>query len=179
MRVATRRAPYRLVHLFSIIDVGIQAIVEFISIWSQIAVSVDRLDNRTRESKESLSVARSLFPSLLLSRWNSPFRLKSEKFQGGHEIPHRRMTMDAEARPSSKATSLACFLSARFPRRRWTRNRGIAFFSTTTKPHGAAPHEFAHSTDASSSTKTQKSYLADNRGDAVSTSRYICGGHLI
>lgn len=46
---------------------------------------------------------------------------------------------------------------------------------------GAAPHEFAHSTDASSSTKTQKSYLVDNKsGDgSVNKQVYAAREHLI
>lgn len=56
-----------------------------------------------------------------------------------------------------------------------SRNRWNTDFYFELYVDGAAPYEFAHSTDASSSTKMQKSYLADNaeRRQAVSTSRYM------
>lgn len=52
----------------------------------------------------------------------------------------------------------------------WER-RDIDLFFFQVRPHGGAPHEFVRSTDASSTTKTQKSYLADNRTATSSVNR--------
>lgn len=46
-------------------------------------------------------------------------------------------------------------------------------FSFQVRSHGGVPHEFARSTDASSTTKTQKSYLADNRAATSSVNRQV------
>lgn len=101
-----------IVRLFLIIDAGMQAIVEFIStsIWQRIAVSVNRLDNRScagrknRRASFEEELPRSLPPELTLqvevwkaSRWTR------ESAPNGED----------KARRSSKATCLSRLLPVR------------------------------------------------------------------
>lgn len=102
---------------------------------------------------------------------DSPFRLTSEMFQDW--IENDSKITSSKNRYQRKNVKGNYALSVCAISERW--NRQIFIFNIRRRSYTV--YEFAHSTDASSSTKMQKSYLADNTEwrQAVSTSRYICG----